>query len=105
MVFEITVQNNEEFEQLLDDRDIRLSKALVNTILNNLKGRKKHIPFINIVVLDESSNYDLTVERSEFLDTLNLQLPIFEQYELFEKCREIVTGIKYLEEQLKKPKK
>ena len=37
MATEISVLNAEEFEQLIFDKDIRIAKALVNTILDNLK--------------------------------------------------------------------
>ena len=41
MVTEISVFDSEEFEELISQRDLRISKALVETILKNLKGRKR----------------------------------------------------------------
>ena len=37
MVTEISVFDSEEFEELISQRDLRISKALVETILKNLK--------------------------------------------------------------------
>ena len=36
MAIEISVFDNEEFEKLIAKRDLRISKALVETILKNL---------------------------------------------------------------------
>tara|TARA_R110001606_G_scaffold113564_1_gene240695 strand:- start:1867 stop:2184 length:318 start_codon:yes stop_codon:yes gene_type:complete len=105
MVLELTVENNEEFEQLLDNKDIRISKALVDTILTNLKGRKRHIPFMSVVILEDESVYDMTIDRKEFEDTLNIQLPIFERNELFEECSEMVKALNYLKSKPKPKQK
>ena len=43
MATEISVFNSDEFEELVNRRDLRISKALVETILKNLKGRKTAI--------------------------------------------------------------
>jgi hypothetical protein len=40
MATEISVFDSEEFEELIQQRDLRISKALVETVLKNLKGRK-----------------------------------------------------------------
>ena len=39
MAEEISVFDSEEFERLVSDKDIRISNALVDTVLKNLKGR------------------------------------------------------------------
>ena len=39
MATEFEVETTEEFESMLQTKDIRISEALVNTILNNLKGK------------------------------------------------------------------
>ena len=39
---EFKVQNTEEFEMMLKNKDFRISEALVSTILKNLKGKKRH---------------------------------------------------------------
>jgi hypothetical protein len=45
MATEISVFDSDEFEQLVANRDLRISKALVETILKNLNGRKRHFKF------------------------------------------------------------
>ena len=107
MATEISVLNTEEFEQLIFDKDIRIAKALVNTILDNLKKSKKHYHALSVLVVQEQAIYDITVEKKEFLSTLETNLPIFEEQEMYEECAEIVKAIEYIKNKPKRgrPKK
>jgi hypothetical protein len=96
MATEISVFDNEEFEEMVAKRDLRISQALVETILKNLKGRKRHIHALSVLVEQEQVIYDITVDRNDFLTTLENNLSIYEKHELYEDCAEIVKGIKYL---------
>jgi hypothetical protein len=97
MAVEISVFDSEEFEDLISKKDIRISKALVETILKNLKGRKRHIHALSVLVEQEGTIYDITVDRKDFIETLKNNLPIYEKNELYEGCAEIVKAIKFLE--------
>jgi len=101
MSTEINVFNSDEFEDLVSQRDIRISTALVETILKNLKGRKRHLHALTVTIEDEQTAYDITVDRVDFQKTLESNLPIYEQHELYEGCAEIVKAIKYLESKKK----
>mgnify|MGYP003658356385 FL=1 len=105
MAEEITVKNNDEFEEIIANKDIRVAKALVETILENLKGRKRHIHALSVMVLNEATIYDITIDRKEFITTLEKNLPIYENNELYEKCAEIVEAIKYIKKREKASKK
>ena len=98
MATEISVFDNEEFEEMVAKRDLRISQALVETILKNLKGRKRHIHALSVLVEQEQVIYDITVDRNDFLTTLENNLSIYEKHELYEDCAEIVKGIKYLKD-------
>ena len=101
MIAEISVFDSEEFEELVSQRDLRISKALVETILKNLKGRKRHLHALSVIVEQEQTVYDITVDRNDFLLTLQTNLPIYEKHELYEGCAEIVKAIKFLENKKK----
>ena len=45
--------------------------------------------------------YDITIDRQEFITTLEQNLPVYEKYELYEGCAEIVNAIKVLKEKKK----
>ena len=94
MAEEITVRDNDEFEEIIANHDIRVARALVETILKNLKGRKRHLHALSVMVLNEATIYDITIDRKEFITTLEKNLPIYEKNELYEKCAEIVEAIK-----------
>ena len=101
MATEISVFDSDEFEELVSMRDLRISKALVETILKNLKGRKRHLHALSVLVEQEQTIYDITVDRQDFLKTLENNLPIYEKHELYEGCAEIVKAITFLKEKKK----
>jgi hypothetical protein len=101
MAAEINVFDSDEFEELVSNRDLRISSALVETILKNLNGRKRHLHALSVLVEQEQTIYDITIDRKEFITTLKSNLSIFEENELYEQCGEIVKAIKFLEEKKK----
>ena len=101
MAEEISVFDSDEFEQLVANRDLRISKALVETILKNINGRKRHIHALSVLVEQEQTIYDITIDRKEFITTLEQNLSIYEKHELYEGCQEIVNAIKVLREKKK----
>jgi hypothetical protein len=101
MATEISVFDSDEFEELVSMRDLRISKALVETILKNLKGRKRHLHALSVLVEQEQTIYDITVDRQDFVTTLEQNLPIYEKHELYEGCAEIVKAIKFLKDKIK----
>jgi hypothetical protein len=98
---EFTVNNSDEFESMMEQGDIRISKALVGTILKNLKGRKRHIPAMSIFLQDEQMLMDVTVDREDFIYVLEKNLPKYEEEELYEECAEIMKAINFLKDKQK----
>jgi hypothetical protein len=96
MVKEITVKNNEELHRILEHGDYTISKAIVDRILENLNGTKKHIHVISIFCEEDNYIYDLTLERKNFLSTLESNLETLEQAEDYEGCAQIQNAIKQL---------
>lgn len=101
MATEISVFDSDEFEQLVASRDLRISKALVDTILKNLNGRKRHVHALSVLVEQEQTMYDITIDRQEFITTLEQNLPVLEKNEDYETCAEVVKAIKFLKEKKK----
>ena len=101
MAIEISVFDSNEFEELVAQRDLRISKALVETILNNLKGRKRHLHALSVLVEQDQTIYDITIDRKEFVNTLEQNLSIYEKHELYEGCAEIVKAISFLKDKQK----
>lgn len=95
------VNNSEEFESMIEKGDIRIAKALVETILKNLKGRKRHIPALSVFLKDEELILDVTVDREDFAYVLETNLPKYEAHELYEQCAEIVKALEFLKKKKK----
>ena len=93
MVAEITVNNSNEFQELVDNKDIRIAKAIVDGILDNINTKKKHIHVLSVTCLEEGEIYDITVERRHFAETLEENLPYYIREEQYEDCQRIVKTI------------
>ena len=101
MATEISVFDSDEFERMVANRDLRISKALVETILKNLNGRKRHLHALSILVEQEQTIYDITVDRKDFVVTLEQNILILKDNEDYETCAEIMKAIKFLKEKKK----
>jgi hypothetical protein len=101
MATEISVFDSDEFEKLVADRDLRISKALVDTILKNLKSRKRYFHALSILVEQEQTIYDITVDKQDFVTTLEQNLPILEENEDYETCAEVMKAIGFLKDKKK----
>ncbi len=94
---DLVAKNIEEFEKLIKNGNLTISNILVDTILSNLKPKKKHIYAFSIYFEDTENSYDITIDRENFLDILKKNLYIQEKFEHYEKCSKILKTIKSLE--------
>ena len=92
----IKVKDSEEFTQLLEDKDIRVSRAIVEGILENLVGKRKNIHVLEVYLKNEDSIVDITVHREDFIQTLEENLKTFIYHEEYEACSGIQKAINYL---------
>jgi len=90
------VTSLDEFQGLVDRKDFSISRAVVDSILNNLKTRKKHIHVLSVKCIEEDTIFDITLERTHFIDTLKNNISYFEDREMYEDCIKINEGIKIL---------
>lgn len=101
MVPSITVKSYEEFKNLQGEKALQLSSIIIETIINNLNSKKKHIPLVELTVQDQDRVFDITIDRDEFINILKIRLPFHEALEDFETCVRIVDAIKFLEKKQK----
>lgn len=76
--------------------NLEISNIIVNTILSNLDTTKKHIYALSIFLEDTGDNYDFTINRDCFRDTLNRNLYIQERFEQYEVCNKILDALNKL---------
>ena len=76
MVKRIKVKSVEEFEEMLQEQDLKISKAIIEVALKNLKGKKRFIPVLEVHVEEDESIFDITLDRQNMLSTLRQNLEI-----------------------------
>jgi len=96
MVKRIKVKNVEEFEDMLQEQDLKISKAIIEVALKNLKGKKRFIPILEVHVEEDESIFDITLDRQNMLSTLRQNLEIHERNEDYEGCARIAKAIQEL---------
>ena len=93
---EFEVDTLKDFQELVNSKYFGISQAIVTSILNNLKTRKKHIHVLSVKCIEEDTIFDLTLEKKHFSDTLKDNLKYFEEKEMYEECIKIKKAIEIL---------
>jgi hypothetical protein len=93
---EIVVADSDEFQEMIDEKDFRIAQAIVEGILHNLEGTKKHVHLLSVVCTDEGSIYEITIERKHFAETLEENIIHYVREELYEDCQRIANVINEL---------
>jgi protein-arginine kinase activator protein McsA len=96
MAEEIVVNNSEEFQEMVDNKDFRIANAIVTSILSNLTTKKKNVHILSVNCVEDQAVYDLTLDRKFFTDTLEENLKYFIEQERYEECQKIVEAINNL---------
>jgi hypothetical protein len=93
MAEEMIIENFNEFEDLVSNKDLNLSNIVIDSILNNLENEVEKIHTLDLVIKDEGIVYSLEVLRENFIDTLEKNLKIQEYHDQFERCIEIQQAV------------
>jgi protein-arginine kinase activator protein McsA len=101
MAGEITVNTQDEFQEMIDRKDFRIAKAIVESILENISTKKRNIHILSVACVEDNAIYDLTLDRKFFVDTLEENLKYFIEQERYEQCQEIVNAINKLKKKSK----
>jgi hypothetical protein len=94
MVKRIKVETHEDFEVMLQEQDLKISKAIVEIALKNTK---RFIPVLEIHIEEDETIYDITLDRQDMVSTLRQNLEIHERNEDYEGCARIIKAIQELE--------
>jgi len=96
MAGEITVNNTDEFQAMIDKKDFRIAQAIVESILSNITTKKRNVHILSVACIEDNAIYDLTLDRKFFIDTLEENLKYFIEQERYEQCQQIVEAINKL---------
>jgi hypothetical protein len=97
MAYLINVKTWEEFEDLVTGNNIELSRSIVNGIFDNLNTKKQYVHVLEIDIESEDKILDLTVDRNDFITTLEKNLEIHlihEEYEMCNKIKKVIESLK-----------
>jgi len=94
MVKRIKVKTQEEFEEMLQEQDLKISRAIIDIALKNLNSKKRFIPVLEIHIEEDDNIFDITLDRNDMLSTLEQNLEIHERNEDYEGCARIANAIK-----------
>ena len=92
----IAVESVEQFEQMIKDKNLSISKGITQGILENLVGKRKNIHVLEVYIKNEDTTVDITCHRDDFLNTLEENLQTHVYHEDYEACSGIQKAIKYL---------
>jgi protein-arginine kinase activator protein McsA len=90
------VNSLEKFQEMVNKKDFSISQAIVESILKNLKSRKKNVHMLSVKCIEENTIFDITLEKVNFVDTLKENLKHYEKHEKYEDCEKIRDGITQL---------
>jgi hypothetical protein len=93
---EINVESTDEFQELINSKDFRIAKAIVEGILANINTKKKYVHVLSVVCEDEDEIFDITLERKHFYETLDENLKYYVENEEYEGCQKIIEAIKLI---------
>jgi hypothetical protein len=89
MTHKLHLDNIEQFNNLIVEKDLELSKAIVKVISENINTIDKIVPAAEVYIEDEGEVIILSINREDFESTLDLNLKVHEYHEDFEGCTEI----------------
>ena len=89
MIYKLHLDNIEQFNNLIAEKDLELSKAIVKSISQNINTTDETIPAVEVYIEDEGEVIILSINRYDFESTLESNLQIHEYHEDFEGCTEI----------------
>jgi hypothetical protein len=93
---EFKVTTMYEFQELVEKKDFNISKAIVDSIIQNIKTRKKLVHVMSVKCVKEDEIIDITLEKIHFVNTLKENIKYFEEREMYEECTRIYESIQYL---------
>ena len=82
---------------MLQNQDLKISKAIVEVALKNLHSKKRFIPILEVHVEEEEEVFDITLDKQNLVSTLQQNLKIHERNEDYEGCARIANAIKELQ--------
>ena len=72
----LNVKTGDEFFELIKGRDIRISRSVVQNILDVIHSKKRFVYVLEVIVESTQSTFDWSISREEFYNVLEKNLLI-----------------------------
>lgn len=96
MPINLRVKDEKELKQMIDNKDINISRIICNSILKNINTSLDKVHVLSVELLDEDKIIDMEVKRGDFYSVLNKNLNNFIKHEDYEFCLLIKKALEKL---------
>lgn len=94
----ITAKSIQDFSQRIKNGDLELARAIIRTILKNLKAKDTSFIIAEVEFEDAGDSYELSCHSDEFILTLEKNLEVLVEAEAYEECTKVAAAIRYLKD-------
>ena len=89
-------KSSEEMNIMFEDDNKPLSDLIVDVALENLDTTIESIPVVSIATIEDDLIYDVIIDRTDMVETLEQNLILMEDYEDYGRCQKITDALFYL---------
>lgn len=95
MMYQMVVETLTDFEDYLQENRFEFAEMIVNSILDNIDADEEYL-MLEVFVEDTDEIMEINIDPDYFLETLEKNLKIYEEFEEYEMCSYINEAIKKL---------
>jgi hypothetical protein len=81
---------------MLSDDNKPISNLIVDVAIENIDTTIEEIPVVSIVTLDDDLVYEVVIDRTDMVETLEQNLELMEDFEDYGRCQKITDALFYL---------
>tara|TARA_R110002049_G_scaffold53543_1_gene149671 strand:- start:69 stop:380 length:312 start_codon:yes stop_codon:yes gene_type:complete len=89
-------KSSEEMNIMLSDDNKPISNLIVDVAIENIDTTIEEIPVVSIVTLDDDLVYEVVIDRTDMVETLEQNLELMEDFEDYGRCQKITDALFYL---------
>lgn len=94
-MYQMVVETLTDFEDYLQENRFEFAEMIVNSILDNIDADEEYL-MLEVFVEDTDEIMEINIDPDYFLETLEKNLKIYEEFEEYEMCSYINEAIKKL---------
>ena len=88
--------SSEEMNTMFEDDNKPLSDLIVDVALENLDTTIESMPVVSIATIEDDLIYDVIIDRTDMVETLEQNLILMEDFEDYGRCQKITDALFYL---------